>query len=241
MIWSENKTVSPHHLDFNNVASASAILRYMQDAAYGQMYHNPPSMDDLRKENKVFVLSRLVMNVYAPLHVCEELVAESWACESRGASFLRCCRLKRGEETVAEVTAIWALVDAETKRLLRVSEYDPPYSCEPPLEMDAPARIRIPRDAEMTLVGEHSVIYSEVDINRHINNTNYPDILCSYAGDMRGKRVSRISLNYCHEAALGDTLKVYSAEGEEEGSVIFRTIRSDGQVNVEAEIFFDQL
>lgn len=236
MIWSEKKVVSPHDLDENDIASASAILRYLQDAAYGQMYANPPSMDDLRREGKTFLLSCLSLSIHAPLWVYDTVVSESWACESKGASYLRCGRLRRGEETVAELSAVWALVDTRTRALLRVSEYPQSYSSEPPLTSAMPTRLRIPRSTVLTRVGEYTAIYRDIDINRHINNTGYPDILCSFLPDMKGKRVSHLMISYCHEAALGDTLEIYSAAQTEDGAWLMRTVRPDGQTNVEARL-----
>ena len=241
MIWNENKTVSPHDLDFNNVLSASGALRFLQDAAYGQMHYNPPSLDQLRAEGKVFLLSRVSMSLYAPVYAMEKLVAQSWSCESRGVSFNRCSRLLRGEETVAELSSVWALVDSENGRLLRIEDYGQSYTDEPALTLDAPARVRIPRDATLALVGEYTVSYNDVDINRHINNTNYPDILCGFIPDMEGKRVSKISISYVHEAPLGESIKVYYTHGDEDDSYFFRTVRTDGQTNVEAYVELDKI
>ena len=241
MIWKENVTVSPHDLDLNNILSASGTLRFLQDAAYSQMYHNPPTMDELRAEGKIFILSRVSMSIYAPAYVQEKLVSESWACESKSYSFNRCCRLLRGEETLAELCAVWALVSAEDRRLLRVEEYGQSYENEPPLTLDAPTRIRIPQDAPLSLVGEYAVSYNDVDVNRHINNTNYPDILCGFLPDMCGKRVSKISIGYLREAPLGESIKIYLARGDEEDSYFFRTVRADGQVNVEAYLELDEI
>jgi len=241
MIWSVNKSVSPHDLDFNNILSASGALRFLQDAAYSQMFYNPPTMDQLRAEGKVFLLSRVSMNIYAPVFVEEKLISQSWSCESKGFSFNRCSRLIRGEETVAELSSVWALVDASSGKLLRVEDYAQSYDNEPTLTLDAPVRIRIPRDIPLALMGEYSVSYNDVDINRHINNTNYPDILCGFLPDMTGKRVSKLSISYCHEAPLGESIKVYLAKGEEENSYLFRTVRIDGQTNIEAYLELEQL
>ncbi len=235
MIWSEKKTVSPHDLDENDIASASAVLRYLQDAAYGQMYANPPSMNELRLEGKTFLLSRTSLSIYAPLRVYDDIVSESWACDSRGASYLRCGRLRRNGETVAELSAVWALVDIRTRALLRVSEYPQSYTNEPPLTLCTP-RLRIPKETPLLRVGEYTALYRDADVNLHINNTNYPDILCSFLPDMKNKRVSQLSVNYCHEAAIGDTLGVYSAVEADTGAVLFRTLRPDGQTNVEARL-----
>ena len=241
MIWSENKTVSPHDLDFNNILSASGALRFLQDAAYGQMYYNPPSLDQLRAEGKVFLLSRVSMSLYTPVYAMEKLVAQSWSCESKGVSFNRCSRLLRGEETVAELSSVWALVDAENGRLLKIEDYGQSYTNEPALTLDAPARVRIPRDASLTLSGEYTVSYNDVDINRHINNTNYPDILCGFIPDMQGKRVVKLSISYVHEAPLGESIKIYTTHGDEDDSYFFRTVRADGQTNVEAYVELEQI
>ena len=241
MIWNENKTVSPHDLDINNILSASGVLRFLQDAAYSQMYHNPPTMDELRAEGKIFILSRVAMSIYAPAYVQEKLVSQSWACESKGFSFNRCCRLMRGEETIAELCAVWALVDADSRRLLRVEDYGQTYENEPMLTLDAPSRIRIPRDVPLSLVGEYAVSYNDADINLHINNTNYPDILCGFLPDMKGKRVSKISIAYVHEAPLGESIKIYLTRGDEDDSYYLRTVRADGQVNVEAYLELDRI
>ena len=51
---------------------------------------------------------------------------------------------------------------------------------------------------------------------------------------MDNKRVAEITINYSSEAPEGDTLTVY--RGEANGYYYFRTVRSDGKTNSEAEI-----
>lgn len=49
-----------------------------------------------------------------------------------------------------------------------------------------------------------------------------------------GRMIKSISINYQNEAQIGDKLRVQRAE--EGGFFYFRTVRSDGKVNSEAEI-----
>jgi acyl-ACP thioesterase len=94
----------------------------------------------------------------------------------------------------------------------------------------------------MEAVGERTIVYSDLDFNRHMNNTKYPDMICDYLPDMDGKWVTSLSLSYLREAAFGDTLTVYRApvEGDGEGYLI-RTKRPDGVVCLEAEIGLSSL
>lgn len=240
MKWSITRAVSPHDLDLNDIASPSAYLRFMQEAAYMQMQSCKPSMSELRAENKAFVVSRLTMSLYAPLNVCDEITATSWACDSKGVSFLRCAEITRDGQRVAELASIWALVNPETRSLWRVTDYLPQYSTEPPSELDLPSRIRVPKDLNLTLAGEYRVGYNDADLNRHINNTHYPDILCAFLPSMEGKRVIKLSISYIHEAPIGKTLKVYVSK-EDDGVFWVRTVNEDGTVNVEAEIVLEQV
>lgn len=239
MIYSMKRTVSPHDLDYNNIASPSAYLRFMQEAAYCQMYFYPPTLDELRAENKTFIVSRLSMSLYAPLHACEEITVQAWACESKGASFPRCARILRGSEVVAELASVWALVDINTREILRSDSYNASYTCEEPIELDLPSRVRVPRDLELTLAGEYTAAYGDVDVNKHINNTHYPDIICGFLPRLDGRRVIRLAMSYLREAPLGEQIKVYVSR-ESDGEVWVRTVCHDGQTNVEAHILLDE-
>jgi acyl-ACP thioesterase len=90
----------------------------------------------------------------------------------------------------------------------------------------------------MNAVGSYGVHYSDVDQNRHMNNTRYPDMYSSFI-DMSGKYIRSITLNYRAEAMLGEKLRVERALNE--SGYLFRTVRADGQINSEAQIVLDDI
>lgn len=205
-----------------------------------QMQYNGPTMDELRAENKVFIVSRTSMSIYSPLRVCDEITASSWSCDSRGVSFLRCAEITRNGQRVAELSSVWALVNPETKALWRVTDYNPPYGNEPPSELDLPSRIRIPKETPLSLAGEYRVSYGDADLNRHINNTRYPDIICGFLPSMEGRRVIKFAISYLHEAPINTEIKVYTSR-EDDGVFWIRTVNEDGSVNVEAEAVLEDI
>ena len=85
----------------------------------------------------------------------------------------------------------------------------------------------------LTDVGGYGVHYGDVDQNRHMNNTKYPDMYSNFL-PLAGKMIRSITINYSNEAKIGEKLRVQRAE--ENGYYYFRTVRSDGQVNSEAQI-----
>ncbi len=237
MKWRVDHTINSHDVDFNNIVSTSSIMRYMQDAANFQMEGQKPSYDELFDSGRAFVLSRFRMSSYAPLHSHDKIETYTWACDSKGYSFDRCFSISRDGMTVAEASSVWALVDRSTGKLIRVSDFESNYSSDEPVELDMAARFRLPTDISLALVGERTVEYQDVDINRHINNTRYPDILCGYIPHMEGKRVIKLEISYISEAPLGENIKVYMAESD--GVYYFRTVRENGKTNIEAEMMLE--
>ena len=75
--------------------------------------------------------------------------------------------------------------------------------------------------------------YDRVDVNRHMNNTNYPDMLAEFL-PMEGRRVRRMILNFQKEAPMKECLTVRRAFADD--TYYFRTLREDGTVNIEAEV-----
>lgn len=232
MKWSENINVSCHDTDINGIVRPSPILRYMQEAANLQLYNLGPSNEYLREKGMAFILARVGMCIYTPLHSYDKICAQSWACESRLSSFYRCGRILRREETIAELISVWALINIEDRHLYRASEIPMNFETDEMLQTDILVHVHIPREIELIQIGERRIGYSDVDLNHHMNNTNYPDMLCDFIGDMSGRRVTSLSINFLAEAALSETIKISMANN---GDIYyFRTQKENGAVGIEA-------
>ena len=240
MRWSENYKTNTHDTDMNGIVSLTGIMRYMQDTANCQMEGEGPSYDELFSNGKAFVLSRFCLSVYRPLHGHDKIESQTWACPSQGASFNRCYSISKDGVIAAEASSVWALVDTETHRLCRVSDFENNYCSDAPRELDMPLRFRIPPEIQLSLVGERTVEYGDVDMNRHMNNTRYGDILCGHLPSMDKKRIIKIEINYRTEAPLGECLKIYMGDAGD-GTYYFRTVRADGKINIEAMTVCDEI
>ena len=84
-------------------------------------------------------------------------------------------------------------------------------------------------------LGTYTVNYGDLDQNCHMNNTRYPDMYSNFL-PLDGMRIKSISINYKNEARRGERLRVERADGADGKTYYFRTVRTDGLVNSEAEI-----
>jgi acyl-CoA thioesterase FadM len=145
---------------------------------------------------------------------------------------LRCFRILCDDQIMAEAYSVWALITLAEQKLLPVLAF--PYQIEPDpaLEGDLAARVRIPPLAQMSVVGERKIVYSDIDYNGHMNNTHYPDMLCDFVPDILRKRVTGMIVSYRHEAAFGHTLRVFGTKTE--GGYLICTVDGDQTVCTEA-------
>ena len=225
-----NLFVDAHDVDFNGIAKTSSLMRYIQSAAQAQLTENSMSYDELKAMNRCFVISKIKMEVLKPLRAFAPLTAITYPCESRGYSFIRCYEILQDGVSVAKAISVWALIDTENKSLVRVNEFDLNLPTYTPNELLI-GHIKMP--SELVDVGGYGVHYGDVDQNRHMNNTKYPDMYSNYL-PLDGKMIKSITISYNHEATIGDKLRVSRAQIGD--TFFFRTTRSDGKVNSEAQI-----
>ncbi len=225
--------VDTHDTDLKGIASATSVIQYIQESANLQHEAYGPKLDDLRKSGKAFILSRMAIDFLRPLKAQDIVKVETWLNEAKGYGYLRNSRLTRGDELVARMTAFWGVIDIPTRKLLRAEEIELGFGTDPEeVSTDAGIRFRIPKELELSKLGDYKVVYRDCDENLHMNNTQYPGVFCDFLPEMLRSRITGISINYQHEAKLGCSFEIFGAR---DGDVIYiRTRLDDGNVGAEA-------
>lgn len=237
MSYSMHVSVPVHDTDARHIARPSSVWRWLQEAANRQMRDEGPSYDELMERGLSFLLSRMCVDFVRPIGQYEDLTVETFAIPSRGFSSERGYRLtdKTGA-VVAAGLSVWALYDLNAGRLARVDAIGKGYSGGDPVEVSAPIRFAIPETVELENVGERKVVWSDVDVNLHVNNTGYPNILCDFLPDPSKGYLTGMSIYYRSEAKLGETVTVLRGEETAPDGLRrywFRTMVGD-RINVEA-------
>ncbi len=243
MFHAESYNLLWHDTDPTGQVRPSALLRYMQETANRQCRSWGYDLDRLfRTEGQGFLLARLQLTAYAPLHAYENIEVCTWCIPSHGYTFLRCFRVLRGEETVAEALTTWALMDTRRHALLRVTDFRSEFPADAPLDTGRlPAKVRLSPALPMQPAGERRVAWSDIDFNRHMNNTRYPDVVCDFLPPdaVEGKALSALSVSYMKEAPLGDVLQISRAPAPDaDGGYLLKAVRGDGEICFEAQVLF---
>lgn len=251
--YKESCYLDTYRVDKQKIGKASGIWQLMQEAACHQMEEQRPSYTDLLEEGKALMLARVDLAIPEEIFLDEKLVSSSWPCESTRATFLRNYVLMRDDKLAAVADTQWSLVDLESRKILKVEEVDFSKYWMGEHRQLLKGKFKISADIEKSMrqVGTKTVAYSDLDYNGHMNNTYYLDMLCDYIPELAAgsHRVSFFRIHYSKEAPLGQILRIMSTGGilltaEEvqtygvpaEMKYIFRTEKSDAELNIEAEI-----
>ena len=138
----------------------------------------------------------------------EVITLESWPGDTMHLLFPRYYRvLDEAGNPLVSVSALWALVDQQTRRMVFPDRYGVVIEGEKTgHEIALPSP---PPRAKEGPVSAFTVPYSYVDINGHMNNTRYFDLAEDrIEAAAEGRPLRSIAVEYTNEARLGDALRV---------------------------------
>lgn len=138
----------------------------------------------------------------------ERITLESWPGDTMHLLFPRYYRvLDEGGSTLVSASALWALVDQQTRRMVFPDKYGIIIRGE-----RTGNEIALPSPPQRAKEGQVSVFtvpYSYVDLNGHMNNTRYFDLAEDrIPAAAEGCPLRAISVEYANEARLGEELRV---------------------------------
>lgn len=193
----------------NKTHKVSSIYKYFQQIAREDLDAFGLTYDVLFERGIVFVLVKMKSRFYKPLLVDDEITLTSCHRKTKGASFIRDYVIERNGEIVGETSSCWVLMDINTRHMCRPSALTDEIGA--PLEIcsfEIDDRFAFPNDTQPSTYN-YKVVFSDLDQNRHMNNTRYPDICFDALGDIfEDKFISEVRLDYIAEAKIGDELEL---------------------------------
>lgn len=240
--YTERYTILSHDVDANNNARPSIISRLMQETANHHMRDRKPTYYDLFFNGQSFIATRIAFELLEQLHPYDKIEVHTWTCEGKAATFRRCHLIERAGETIARSYSEWAVADLNSGKLCRTNEIDfSNYEKDEPLELSVPVRFHFPKDLRFDTVDSKVVKYCDCDMNMHMNNTFYQDMIWNAFPNVEERKLTSFSLRFMAEAHLGSEISIQRAVLDEpvddgagaEFSCYFRSIVG-GRVNTEA-------
>lgn len=199
-------------LDLFGHVRPSAVLGLLQEAATqaaSELHLSGPELRD--KYNAFWMLARVRYELKRPLLWDEPVTIKTWHRGGKAAVMYREFDLSVEGEIVGRALSAWVLAGLESHKLLHlggVGEIED-TSGGSLCRTDTLRKLRLPEGLEP--VEERRLHYSDTDINGHVNNTRYADLLCDALELERigkGKFVSALQICYLTECLAGETVRL---------------------------------
>ena len=193
--------------------------------------------DELSSRNCAWVLARQSVRFERPVRHKAQVRIATWHKGAQGLFFLR-DYLLLGSDGVPAVrsTSSWVVMDITERRLVRFDSLSEvvdatPQSTDHAIEEPA-AKVGLPRESELTLIGTHRVLWSDVDYNQHANNVKYTVWALDALPEelVYEKPLKELTINFNREVRPGEAVELWHAfdasgahiiEGRVEGHQVF--------------------
>lgn len=239
-----------YELDMNGALKPSQMFQYLQETAEHQLREQDLDYVEMYKtERKAFILSRMGVEIYRPLYRHAKVKTHTWISEGKAANFPRSYDMFCDGEPVAKSFSNWALVNVDTKKLIKNKDYDTgAYPHGEPAELEIPARFRLPKEIDFHKVQDVGVGYSTTDINRHMNNAMYLNYFYDHIPNVENRFITSINIRFLHEAPLGEKFTIFMSDPQEPDDldpradeVIYFYTEAAENINVEAVFGFREI
>ena len=214
----------------------ASFMDMAQEIAYWAAQELGFGYDDLHVHHTAWVLSRMHFHFGNPPKWRDDVTLYTWHKGADGLFYLRDFYLQDAEgRRLVTCTSSWVVIDERTRRLVRPEELQDLLNVgrgvDDAIAERAP-KVTMPRDAEAEPAGEHTVVYSDVDIIGHTNNARYMvwAMDCIDYETASARRVRDVYINFNKETVPGTTVQLYRLQTEEDGApVCYVEGRVDGK------------
>lgn len=213
-------TFTASNVDANQFVTPKHILEILQDIAVVHASHLGFGWEELQQVDRVWVLSKIRVELKRPLKKNEKVKLVTYPLEPNRFFAIREFFIEDEYNTrVLSATSRWALLDINSRQMLNPMLNDEffsgPYKTEG-VGVNKPIG-KIVLNDDFLKCFDKAVMWSDLDMNFHVNNTNYVQYAVDCAStNLHKKAISAFEVTYYSETRLGETISLYKRETETE-------------------------
>ena len=218
-ICSESILLRSKHVDMYRRLRTSELFRMLQEASIRHTEQLGMGRDKTLDKGILWVLLMQRAEIARMPEYDEQIVLKTWPGKTMHLLFPRYAAVETASgEPLLKVSALWTLVDAETRKVVFPEKYGVEIE-----GVTTGGEIQMPGSVKKAACDhgqDFTVPFSFVDINGHMNNTRYFDLADDCIGAAEsGALLTEIAAEYQNEARLGETLHLNW--GQEEPGTYF--------------------
>lgn len=208
-IWEGTQFVKASELDAFYCMKVSEILNYMQDAASTHATQLGVGYQEMRAAQLFWVLSWVRLEFSHFPTFGHRVTVRTWHKCPYGMLSLRDFQLLADGVEFCRASTGWLVVDATLGKAVPLTRlpYVIPYSPEEVALKTLPEKFSF---AAPPSIASRTVRYSDIDVNRHVNNARYAEFLMDIypLEHHRNFQLQTLTISFQQESKYGDTLEI---------------------------------
>lgn len=207
--YEENITIGSNDVDSEFNLKMSGFFKIVQDVIMNDTNRYNVGSKDLKEKGLIWVITRVKVEVNRMPKFCEEVKCITYPGKTLKMLYPRYFRvLDKDGNVLINLSSIWAILDEKTRKPLLNSPLEGNYyEYSMPDELPLPSKISSP---EVTVADTRKIHYSDCDLNKHLNNTRYIEILqdIKTSDFYENHKIKAMTINYLKELKEGEVIDV---------------------------------
>jgi acyl-ACP thioesterase len=218
--WKDQYLIHSYEMDERSRLSFVSAINYFQESAWRNAEALGLGFKELASKDRYWVLSRLYVEMYRYPLWGDTVQLETWPKGMESLFAMRDFRIKSadGKELYGAGATAWLIIDGTTHRLQRVEHVlnGGEMPCYPHNAVEhKPGKVAL----AAAMCSQTRIIagYTDVDVNRHVNNVCYLNWAINYLPIKNEQLTVRSAeINFLSEARLRSPVEIlYGSDSEE--------------------------
>jgi acyl-ACP thioesterase len=235
-VWTESFAVRVFEIGADGTLAVRSLCDFLQEAAGNHARALGVSVEELLRKDLTWVLSRLRMQVHRLPVNGEPVTVRTWPSGIHRLFALRDFTVIDAQgRTISSAVSAWLILDTRSRRPVRVQGiFNSPDTSSLPRAFAADLE-KLPGCADAENEIALSVRWSDLDVNRHVNNSRYAEWVVEgvAGGDGESGVLTRLDIDFLAETQHPGTVRVRMRRDTAEPSVRAHSIcRAEDGVEV---------
>lgn len=209
--------VEDFHSDFTGKLSMTTLGNHLLNCSNLHARERGLGIGEYNGQTYTWVISRLVVDFAEPIRKNEVFLLKTWVNKIYNSFLDREYELINNQgHTTGRAHSVWAMIDTAKRESVNLAEFhgskltDCVYDLANPMDTRQ-GRVRI---KSIVPCFEHKVMYSDLDINGHVNNIKYIEHALNMVPleMFDHHELKRLEIAYAAESSYGDRLLFYKEE-----------------------------
>lgn len=222
-LYKKKHTVKYHEINATGHIRVNVLGLLVQQVAIEHVQLMNKGYEALLKQNKVWMMARIVYELYHSPKLNEEISVETWIEHTdRVFSYQNCNFYDSEKRLFAATQTAWIVVDIFRRKVEEVGKYVTDFVQLPvPGAIKTKTRRLKPFATTPQHVVKQHVMFSAIDVIQHVNNTKYIEWFVDSLPDefLYRTQIETLSINYICETYQGDILDYCYIWSEQSDSV----------------------